>query len=189
VILMDKIESLQQEANKSNLIQFSGESQALPIRNTYVKNRLKALQRKSEKMVVDSLMKKRNLSPRKIDLEFEQEELDEMDRRFEEDKLFRRFGLPDSDEQDYIEGSSDIVKHDENFALVKHHDPYSPASEHPVSYEIRDKKGITVWKSGITQMAEFAHAGQTPSDVTPSIREEAEEVFKNMKWQKEQGII
>lgn len=104
-------------------------------------------------------------------------QMEEYERKQKEDEKRRKYGLPELWEDE--SGSSQVIKEDpqKNLALIKHHDSYSPASENPDVWEIRQGDEIK-WSSGTTQMGEYAHEGVGPLSVSSGLRKEAEKEFE-----------
>lgn len=98
----------------------------------------------------------------------------------QEDRKKEVYGLPPKWMGLGEEGESRILKEKSGLALIMHHDPLSPSSEHPTTYEVREKGGKPLWDSGITYMAEFIHEGLGTESVSPDLRKEAEEKFKDI---------
>lgn len=108
------------------------------------------------------------------DYDFDEQEFEENIRR-------HKYGLPDLDEERLLGfGGSSIQKESQDMALIRHYDAGSPRSESPVSYEIKDKEGNTIWSSGITDMGEYAAEGVSGFEVESGLRKEAEQMFDKL---------
>ena len=109
------------------------------------------IKEKEPRKAFGSMPSKKSLDEEKMEMMME--EMRENERR-------RKFGLPDTDEERLFgEGSSTIVKEKGGLALIRHHDPDSPASESPTMFEIRDDKGEPIWKEGITPNGRICFPG------------------------------
>ena len=86
-----------------------------------------------------SLKKNYGASP-----EYDEEKFEELEREHKENQRRRKYGLEDLDEErlsGFGDSSSTIIKEKNGLALIRHHDLYSPASESPIMFEIKDDKG------------------------------------------------
>ena len=101
-----------------------------------------------------------------------QDKYDQMIEEWEEEEKYREYGLEPL-------GENAMIDSEENgYALVRFHDPDSPASEHPDVYKIIQKGGKEVWSSGITQMGEYAFQGIGPEEV--GLRADAKKKLKEI---------